>query len=83
MSVLENFGDWREFLSSRVSQGIASGMNEESMQNVAYEIGDYLADKVDPKNEQERLLKDLWESGNEQERRTMAGLMMKYVQNKR
>lgn len=81
MSVLENFGDWKEFLANRVGQAQSSGMNEDTMRNIAFQIGDYLSDKVDPKNDQERLLKELWDSGNEEEQKAMAGVMIKYVKN--
>lgn len=81
MSVLDNFQDWKEFLANRVNQAEGSGMSEDSMQNIAYQIGDYLSDKVDPKNDQERLLKDLWDSGSEEEQKAMAGIMIKYVKN--
>jgi hypothetical protein len=81
MSVLENFGDWKQFLASRVTQAASAGMGEDKMENMAYQIGDYLAAKVDPKNDEERLLKELWDAGDEQEQRAMAGVMVKYVQN--
>lgn len=81
MSVLDNFSDWKEFLGDRVSQAKASGMESETITNVAYQIGDYLAQKVDPKNDQERLLKQLWEAGDEEQQRALASLMVKLVQN--
>jgi sulfur relay (sulfurtransferase) DsrC/TusE family protein len=81
MSVLDNFQDWKEFLANRVIQAEKSGMSEETMKNIAYQIGDYLSDKVDPKNDQERLLKELWDAGNEEEQKVMAGMMIKYVKN--
>ncbi|HBI05051.1 MAG TPA: DUF3243 domain-containing protein [Paenibacillaceae bacterium] len=81
MSVLDNFQDWKEFLANRVNQAENTGMSEDSMRSIAFQIGDYLSDKVDPKNDQERLLKDLWNSGSEEEQKAMAGIMIKYVKN--
>lgn len=81
MSVLDNFQDWKEFLANRVNQAEDSGMNQNSMENIAFQIGDYLSTKVDPKNDQERLLKELWDAGSEEEKRAMAGVMIKYVKN--
>jgi hypothetical protein len=82
MSVLDNFQDWKEFLANRVSQASGNGMDSNKMEDVAYQIGNYLANHVDPKNEQERLLKDLWDAGTEEQRHAMAGVMLNYVQNK-
>lgn len=79
MSVLDNFQEWKNFLSQRVEQGEAVGMDQETITDIAYQIGDYLAKDVDPKNEQERLLKELWDCADEAEQRTIAGLMVKLV----
>ncbi|OYD09510.1 DUF3243 domain-containing protein [Paludifilum halophilum] len=79
MSVLNDYQDWKNFLSQRVDQAQSLGMDEEKIKDVAYQIGDYLAQDIDPKNEQERVLKDLWDAADEQEQRTMAGLMVKLV----
>lgn len=79
-NVLSNFDSWKEFLSDRVAQAKANGMSEETVKNLAYEIGSFLDEKVDPKNEQQRVLKQLWDAGDEHERKTVAGLMVKLVE---
>lgn len=76
MSVLENFDRWKEFLGERVDQAQDAGLSMEQIQNVAYRMGDFLANKVDPKNAQERLLKQLWESGDENDQRSLARMMI-------
>jgi cell shape-determining protein MreC len=79
VSVLDNFQDWKNFLSERVKQAENMGMNQDTIKNLAYEIGDYLAKGVEPKNEQERLLQDMWSVADPNEQRMMAGLMVKMV----
>ncbi|MFX3634281.1 MAG: DUF3243 domain-containing protein [Candidatus Pristimantibacillus sp.] len=79
-TVLSNFGTWKQFLAERVEQAKKMGMNEDTITNLAFEIGSFLDEKVDPKNEQERVLKELWDVGDESERKTVAGLMVKLVQ---
>ncbi|MBM7564679.1 DUF3243 domain-containing protein [Paenibacillus sacheonensis] len=79
-NVLSNFSSWKEFLSSRVEQAKDMGLNEDTISNLAYEIGSFLDEKVDPKNEQQRTLKELWDVGDESERKAIAGLMVKLVQ---
>ncbi|AMA73516.1 MULTISPECIES: DUF3243 domain-containing protein [Aneurinibacillus] len=83
MSVLENFQDWKTFLAQRVTQAASAGMEKQTMENIAYQIGEYLSNHVDPKNEQERLLKELWDAGTEEQRHAMAGAMINYVQNRK
>jgi hypothetical protein len=79
-TVLSNFATWKHFLADRVSQAKNSGMKEDTISNLAYEIGNFLDEKVDPKNEEERVLKELWDVGDEAERKMLAGLMVKLVQ---
>ena len=47
-----------------------------------YQVGDYLAKQVDPKNHQERVLADLWSVATPDEQQAIANLMIKLVQNK-
>jgi hypothetical protein len=79
VSILDNFQDWKNFLSERVKQAEKMGMNQDTIQNLAYEIGDYLAKDVEPKNEEERLLRDMWNAADQDEQRVIAGLMVKML----
>ncbi|CAM3932587.1 DUF3243 domain-containing protein [Paenibacillus alkaliterrae] len=79
-TVLSNFATWKHFLAERVSQAKKAGMTEDTISSLAYEIGSFLDEKVDPKNEEERVLKQLWDVGDESERKTIAALMVKLVQ---
>jgi hypothetical protein len=78
-TVLKSFDKWKQFLGERVSQAELVGMSEETVTKLAFQIGEYLQDKVDPKNDEERVLKELWDVGSEQERKTLAHLMVKLV----
>ncbi|WP_025028512.1 DUF3243 domain-containing protein [Caldalkalibacillus mannanilyticus] len=81
MSVLDNFDQWKDFLADRLHQGQEEGMDSRTVNELAYQIGDYLSAQVEPKNNEERLLKELWERGSEQEQHVLANLMVKLVQN--
>lgn len=81
MSVLDNFGQWKQFLGNRLQHAENQGMSDRKIAEIAEEIGGYLAEHVDPKNEEERLLQDLWQVGNEQERHAIANMMVKLVKN--
>lgn len=80
MSVLDNFEQWKSFLHDRVEQAKRAGMSQDVIANVASHIGDYLAQEVDPKNPEEKLLKELWKAADEKEQRTLANIMVKMVQ---
>ena len=79
-TVLETFDKWKEFLGERVKEAQKAGMSDETISNLAYHIGQFLDKKVDPKNGEERLLKELWDVGTDEERKTIARLMVKLVE---
>ncbi|MEW9667870.1 DUF3243 domain-containing protein [Ammoniphilus sp. 3BR4] len=82
MSVLDNFNDWKSFLNERIDQAQNAGMNDATISNIAYQMADYLADKVEPKNDEERLLKELWESANPDQQKTLASVLVQYMDRK-
>ncbi|UJL47992.1 DUF3243 domain-containing protein [Virgibacillus sp. NKC19-16] len=81
MSVLDNFDSWKGFLASRLQQAEQQGMSQQTMTNVADEVGDYLASNVEAKNEEEAVLRDLWNAASEDEQKAIANTMIKMVKN--
>ncbi|HUC90905.1 MAG TPA: DUF3243 domain-containing protein [Paenibacillus sp.] len=79
-TVLTKFDHWKHFLGERVQAAKNTGMGEETINKLAFEIGQFLDEKVDPKNDEERVLKELWDVGDEQERKTIARLMVKLAE---
>ncbi|WP_100010901.1 DUF3243 domain-containing protein [Lentibacillus sediminis] len=82
MSVLDNFDSWKGFLSNKLQQAQQQGMSQQTISNVASDVGDYLAQSVDPKNPEEAVLRELWNAASEQEQHAIANTMVKLVQNK-
>ena len=81
MSVLNNWQEWKDFLGNRLDKAQESGMQNEKVTDIAYHVGDFLANKVDPKNEQQRVLSDLWSVATPEEQHTLANMMVKLVGN--
>ncbi|GAA0448933.1 MAG: DUF3243 domain-containing protein [Bacillota bacterium] len=81
MSVLDNFDSWKSFLANKLNQAQEQGMSEQTIQNMAQEVGDYLAQNVDAKNNEEAILRDLWNAASEDEQQAIANTMVKFVQN--
>ncbi|MGC4375700.1 DUF3243 domain-containing protein [Fictibacillus sp. Mic-4] len=80
MSVLDNFGQWKDFLSNRLQHAQSQGMDQSSISNLATEIGGYLASHVEPKNPEEKVLQELWQVADDQEKHAIANMMVKLVQ---
>ena len=81
MSILENWQQWKDFLGDRLNQAEDQGVRGNTINELAYQVGDYLAKQVDPKNEQERVLADLWSVASPEEQHAIANIMVKLVQN--
>ncbi|MBP2240197.1 hypothetical protein J2Z40_000750 [Cytobacillus eiseniae] len=79
MSVLDNWQQWKDFLGDRLDQGQQQGMSNDTVNNLAFQIGDYLAKQVEPKNEQEKILADLWSVASKDEQQAIASMMVKLV----
>ncbi|MCA1023129.1 DUF3243 family protein [Halobacillus litoralis] len=81
MSVLDNWDSWKDFLGDRLHQAEGQGINNRAVSELAYEIGGYLANSVDAKNNEEAVLRDLWNVADEKEQHAIANMMVKLVQN--
>lgn len=81
MSVLDNWDQWKNFLGDRLNEGEQQGLKDETVNSLAFEIGDYLAKQVEPQNEQEKVLADLWSVASDQEKQSIASVMVKLVEN--
>lgn len=80
-SIIKNFDTWKKFLGNRVIQAEKLGMNEDTISKLAFEIGEFLDEKVDPANSSNRAIKELWDVGNDEEKHTIASLMVKLAKN--
>ncbi len=79
-SYVDDFSKWKEFLGDKVDQAHKVGMSNENITNAAVKLGSFLAEKVDPANPQERLLKQLWDKGSKQDQESLARMMINMVQ---
>ncbi|RHW39579.1 DUF3243 domain-containing protein [Lysinibacillus yapensis] len=83
MALLENWERWTSFLGEQVTDAKEHGMSKKAIEKSAVQIGDYLAKNVDPKNEQERVLADLWQVADSDEKHALANCIIKLVSNNR
>ncbi|MGG0655883.1 DUF3243 domain-containing protein [Rummeliibacillus pycnus] len=82
MPILENWQNWTSFLGQNLDKAEHAGMPNNVIQQAAVQIGEYLATNVDPKNEQQRVLSDMWGVASENEKEALASCVIKLVQNK-
>ena len=78
--ILGDFDEFKSYLSKRIQLGKTAGLNEEQLANTAQKIADYLADKVEPRNREEQLLKELWKVGTKEEQHMLAHMLVKLAE---
>jgi len=79
MSVVDNFDEWKSYLSKRIHQAESMGISQEDIQKAATRIGDFLADNVEPDIRENQLLKELWVNSSEQEQQAIANALVKML----
>ena len=80
MDFVKDWASWREHLQDAIKRGRDFGMSDDMIQNLSVKVGDFLAKKVCPATPEEQLMKDLWDVATQDERKTLATLMFKLVQ---
>lgn len=74
---LENFDEFKSYLSSKIEVGKNLGMDEEQLAKSAEKVAGYLASNAEPQNREEALLQELWKVRNEEERHKLAHMLVK------
>ncbi|PLT33718.1 DUF3243 domain-containing protein [Bacillus sp. V5-8f] len=81
--IVSNFEIFKKYLHRRLDVAQNIGLNEEQLTKIAQKVADYLSDKVEPRNREEKLLQELWNVGNEEERQHLAHMLFKLVDEKK
>ncbi len=79
MEIMENWHDWKKTLGKAVDLGETIGMSDKTINNLSEKVGTYLSNHVRPHNDEERLLKELWDAADEDDRKVLAKLIVKIV----
>ena len=71
---------WKKTIAGAVNLGQAVGMSENTVEKVGFKLGNMLAVVVDPENREQRLLQELWKSGDEGDRKILTKMIVKMAQ---
>jgi len=74
-----SWDEWKDVLGRAVNTARTMGMSDERIENLAYQVGEYLATHARPASPEQRVLRELWGAGNEEEKKTLARLVAKVV----
>ncbi|MFC5403503.1 DUF3243 domain-containing protein [Cohnella soli] len=75
--ILQDFDDFRTYLKKRISMAENIGLSEEQIATIAQKVADYLSSHEEPRNHEEQLLSELWKVGTENERHSLAHMLVR------
>lgn len=79
MEIPLSWEGWKNTLGTAINVAETVGVNEETVKNAAYRLGNFLADKIDPSSRENLLLKELWDAGTEDERIALTSMLVKML----
>ena len=77
MAIIDDWDQWKKTLGKAINLGETVGMSDKTIVNIAERVGTFLSNNVDPRNKEERVLKELWDVAEENDREVLAKLVSK------
>jgi len=71
---------WKNMLGKIVNVAESVGISGGRVNDAAYRVGNYFADNFDPDNREQRVLKELWDEADEEQKQVLATLMIRVVE---
>jgi len=75
----DSFEQFRQQLHSQVERAQTMGVSQSDLVAGAQHIGSWLSREVDPKNPEQRLLKELWQVSDTKEQQALASCLVKFA----
>lgn len=75
----QSWDEWKQTLAQAVLQGQKVGLSQQDIKNRAADIGDFLAQNLDPANPEQKVLAELWQAASEEEQQALASTIVKLV----
>jgi len=80
VGLTNTFDQFTDQLATAMKTAQHMGMSQQDIVANAERVGDWLAQEVSPQSPEQRLLKEMWNASNNQEQQTIAGVLVKMVQ---
>jgi len=74
-TVNTNWDSWKKTLGQAVEFAGELGISREQIGSMARQVGDFLAQNVQPANPEQKVVKELWDVAGPEERQALANLM--------
>ncbi len=78
--ILESFNNFKSYLNKQVGRAEKLGMSDDAIVKAAEKVADHLAKNVEPKNREEKVLNELWNNAQGEEKNAIASALVRMVQ---
>lgn len=79
MPFTDSFDQFKDSLGHKLNMAHHAGASRGTILNAAKDFSEWLATSVDPKNPEQRLLKEMWQVGDENERNALVSMLVKFM----
>lgn len=79
MDIDISWDNWTKMLKTAINAAEFVGLSEDRIKDAAYRLGGFLAGHVEPGNREQALLQEMWREATEEERRALASMLVKLV----
>lgn len=83
VDTLSHWEKWKNALGNAVDLGEKMGMSKDTIDSIGKKVGDFLTANVDPENREQRVLQELWKSGDDSDRKTLTKMLVNMTQRDR
>lgn len=71
---------FKDTLGNFIDTGENLGMSQDHLSNIGFHVGNVLNANVDAHNREERVIKDLWDAGDDEDRKALSKMIVKMVE---
>lgn len=77
MNFFNNNDNWKETIGKAIHTGESIGLSDNTITNITESVGSFISQNINPKNDETKLLKELWDVANEHDKHVLAKLIVK------
>jgi hypothetical protein len=77
MNSFNNNDGWKNTIGKAIHIGENFGLSDTTITNITESVGNFISKNIDPKNDETKLLKELWDVANEHDKHVLAKLIVK------
>ena len=79
-AILENFNSFKSYLNDQLAKGKRLGLSDEVLAKGAQFVAEHLSKKEEPRNREQKLLQELWNVADDDQKKHLSLLLVRMVQ---